>query len=396
MTSDNGFTQRWGRSMMDNYGTPGVLLTGGSGCVVTDADGAEYLDLLSGIAVNVLGHAHPAVREAVTDQIGQLGHVSNLYAHEPGLRLAERLLEVAGLSGSGRVMFCNSGGEANEAAFKIARLTGRTKIIATNGGFHGRTMGALALTGQPAKQAPFAPLPGGVEHVDYGDAEVLESAVDDSTAAVFLEPVQGENGVVVPPEDYLRRAREITERHGALLVLDEVQTGIGRTGAWFAFQDAGITPDVITTAKGLGGGLPMAACIGVGRAAELLRPGQHATTFGGNPVAARAALAVLDTIERDELLAHVRERGRQLRDGIRELGHPLVREIRGAGLLVGIGLHESAAAQAVDTARAAGYLINGVQPDVVRLAPPLIIDESQVDALLSDLPAILDKLEVHG
>lgn len=396
MTASDEFTQRWEQSMMDNYGTPGTLLTGGSGCVVTDVDGVEYLDLLSGIAVNALGHAHPAVCEAVADQIGRLGHVSNLYAHEPGLRLAERLLEVAGLSGRGRVMFCNSGGEANEAAFKIARLTGRQKVIATNGGFHGRTMGALALTGQPGKQAPFAPLPGGVQHIDYGDADVLESAVDEDTAAVFLEPLQGENGVVVPPVDYLRRAREITERHGALLVLDEVQTGVGRTGAWFAFQDAGMTPDVITTAKGLGGGLPMAACIGVGHAAELLRPGQHATTFGGNPVAARAALAVLDTIERDGLLAHVRETGRYLRDGLRGLEHPLVREVRGAGLLIGIGLRESAAAQAVDAARAAGYLINGVKPDVLRLAPPLIIDKSQVDTLLSDLPAILDKLEVHS
>lgn len=396
MTANNDAARRWEQSLMDNYGTPKLTLVEGSGCQVTDADGATYVDLLGGIAVNALGHAHPAVQQAVTDQIGRLGHVSNFYAHEPGLRLAERLLEVAGVSESGRVMFCNSGGEANEAAFKIARLTGRTNIIATHGGFHGRTMGALALTGQPSKQAPFEPLPGGVTHIDYGDVAALESAVDSSTAAVFLEPVQGENGVVVPSADYLRAAREITSRHGALLVIDEVQTGIGRTGEWFGFQRAGITPDVITLAKGLGGGLPMGACIGVGPAAELLRPGQHATTFGGNPVAARAALAVLETIDHDGLLEHVRELGQYLRRGIEQLDHPLVREVRGAGLLTGVALHEPVAAQVVSAAQDAGYLLNPVQPDTVRLAPPLIIGSAEVDGLLRELPAILDKPEVHA
>ena len=246
MTSNASGAQRWQKSMMDNYGTPKLTLVDGSGCELTDADGRTYLDFVGGIAVNALGHRHPAVVEAVTAQINRLGHVSNFYAHENGLALAERLLDLAGATGQGRVLFCNSGAEANEAAFKIARLTGRGKVVATHGGFHGRTMGALALTGQPAKQRPFEPLPAGVVHVPYGDVAALESEVDDNTAAVFLEPVQGENGVVVPPEGYLRAAREITARNGALLVVDEVQTGVGRTGAWFAFQHAGITPDVIT------------------------------------------------------------------------------------------------------------------------------------------------------
>lgn len=383
--------QRWQTSMMDNYGTPKLTLTSGSGCEVTDADGRTHLDLLGGIAVNALGHAHPAVRAAITEQAGKLAHVSNLYAHEPGLELAERLLDLAGLRGNARVLFGNSGAEANETALKISRLTGRSKVIATDGGFHGRTMGALALTGQPTKQQPFEPLPGGVEHVPYGDTAALESAVDDDTAALFLEPVQGENGVVLPPEGYLRDAREIATRHGALLVLDEVQTGIGRTGTWFAFERAGITPDVITLAKGLGGGLPLGACIGVGRAGELLHPGQHGTTFGGNPISCAAALAVLDTIAADGLLDRASERGAHLAERIRALQHPLVAEVRQTGLLLGIQLTAPAAARVTDAAREAGYLVNPVQPDVLRLAPPLIIGTEQLDRFLTDLPVLLSE-----
>ncbi|MGW5648572.1 acetylornithine transaminase [Saccharopolyspora sp. NPDC003752] len=390
MTTNAAGAQRWQASMMDNYGTPKLTLVSGSGAEVTDADGKTYVDFLSGIAVNALGHAHPAVVQAVSEQIGKLGHVSNLYVHERGLKLAERLLDLAGAAGQGRVLFCNSGAEANEAAFKIARLTGRAKLVAAHGGFHGRTMGALALTGQPAKQQPFEPMPPGVVHVPYGDVAALESEVDDNTAAVFLEPIQGENGVIVPPEGYLQAAREIATRNGALLVLDEVQTGIGRTGSWFAFQRAGVVPDVITLAKGLGGGLPIGACIGIGAAGDLLHPGQHGTTFGGNPVVCAAARAVLDTIAADGLLEHVEQVGKELVTGLQQLDHPLIGEVRGAGLLIGIGLTEPVSAKIAAAAQDAGFLINPIQPGAIRLAPPLIVRPDQVRRLLAALPALLD------
>ena len=285
---------------------------------------------MAGLAVNVLGHAHPAVVAAVSEQIATLGHTSNLVANEPSVRLADRLLELTGRDG--RVFFANSGAEANEAAFKISRRTGRGSIVSTEGGFHGRTMGALALTGQPAKRTPFEPLPAGVSFVPYGDADALTAAVGPGTAAVVLEPVQGESGVVVPPAGYLAAAREVTEQHGALLVIDEVQTGIGRTGQWFAHQHDGVEPDVITLAKGLGGGLPIGACLAFGDAADLLGPGQHGTTFGGNPVVCAAGLAVLDTIESDGLLDRAAVLGARLRSGIEGIGHPLVASVRGAGL----------------------------------------------------------------
>ncbi|MEV0084454.1 acetylornithine transaminase [Saccharopolyspora sp. NPDC050642] len=390
MTTNAAGAQRWQASMMDNYGTPKLTLVSGSGAEVTDADGKTYVDFLSGIAVNALGHAHPAVVQAVSEQIGKLGHVSNLYVHERGLKLAERLLDLAGAAGQGRVLFCNSGAEANEAAFKIARLTGRAKLVAAHGGFHGRTMGALALTGQPAKQQPFEPMPPGVVHVPYGDVAALESEVDDNTAAVFLEPIQGENGVIVPPEGYLQAAREIATRNGALLVLDEVQTGIGRTGSWFAFQRAGVVPDVITLAKGLGGGLPIGACIGIGAAGDLLHPGQHGTTFGGNPVVCAAAQAVLDTIAADGLLEHVEQVGKELVTGLQQLDHPLIGEVRGAGLLIGVGLTEPVSAKIAAAAQDAGFLINPIQPDAIRLAPPLIVRPDQVRRLLTAMPALLD------
>ncbi|MFI0466943.1 acetylornithine transaminase [Saccharopolyspora sp. 5N102] len=390
MTTNAAGAQRWQASMMDNYGTPKLTLVSGSGAEVTDADGKTYVDFLSGIAVNALGHAHPAVVQAVSEQIGKLGHVSNLYVHEQGLKLAERLLDLAGATGQGRVLFCNSGAEANEAAFKIARLTGRAKLVAAHGGFHGRTMGALALTGQPAKQKPFEPLPPGVVHVPYGDVAALESEVDDNTAAVFLEPIQGENGVIVPPEGYLQAAREIATRNGALLVFDEVQTGIGRTGSWFAFQRTGVVPDVITLAKGLGGGLPIGACIGIGAAGDLLHPGQHGTTFGGNPVVCAAAQAVLDTIVADGLLEHVEQVGKELVTGLQQLDHPLIGEVRGAGLLIGVGLTAPVSAKIAAAAQDAGFLINPIQPDAIRLAPPLIVRPDQVRRLLAALPALLD------
>ncbi|MEU4416596.1 MULTISPECIES: acetylornithine transaminase [Nocardia] len=382
--------QRWSAAMMDNYGTPKVALVRGAGAVLYDADGKRYIDFLGGIAVNSLGHAHPAILEAVTQQLGTLGHVSNLYASEPVIELAEKLLAHFG-DGEGKAFFCNSGTEANEAAFKIARLTGRSKIVAAEEAFHGRTMGALALTGQPAKRTPFEPMPPGVVHVPYGDAAALEAVVDSDTAAVFLEPMMGESGVVVPPFDYLAKAREITSRAGALLILDEVQTGIGRTGTFFAHQAAGIVPDAITLAKGLGGGLPIGAVLAQGRAAELLTPGLHGTTFGGNPVCAAAALAVLRTIDSDNLLTHVEWVGKKLSDGIALLEHPEIDHVRGAGLLIGIVLKNNISAYVDERAREAGYLLNPAKPDVIRLAPPLVLTETQADNFVADLPEILDK-----
>ncbi|GJF02567.1 acetylornithine transaminase [Pseudonocardia sp. D17] len=387
--STRTYADRWQAAMMNNYGTPPLALVRGQGAEVWDADGRRYLDLLGGIAVNALGHAHPAVVEAVTRQVSTLGHTSNLYVNEPALALAEKLLELLGVPGA-RVLFGNSGAEANEAAFKIARRTGRLNIIAAENAFHGRTMGALALTGQPAKRAPFEPMPAGVSHIPYGDVDALDQAVDSDTAAVVLEPIMGEAGVIIPPEGYLRAAREITAERGALLVLDEVQTGIGRTGAWFAHQPLGVVPDVVTLAKGLGGGLPIGACIGIGAAGELLEPGHHGTTFGGNPISCAAALAVLSTIESDGLLDHVTRVGKEIVTGVEGLGHPLVDHVDAAGLLVGIALTAPVSADVANGARDAGFLVNNAVPDRVRLAPPLVLTESQAGEFLAALPGILD------
>lgn len=383
--------ERWAAVMMDNYGTPPLALASGDGAVVTDVDGNRYLDLLGGIAVNVLGHRHPAVIDAVTRQLNTLGHTSNLYLHEPGIALAEALVGRLGADAETRVFFCNSGAEANEVAFKLSRLTGRTKLVAAQEAFHGRTMGALALTGQPSKQAPFAPLPGEVTHVPYGDADALAQAVSDDTAAVFLEPIMGESGVVVPPAGYLAAAREITARHGALLVLDEVQTGMGRTGAFFAHQHDGVAPDVVTMAKGLGGGLPIGACLAVGPAARLMTPGLHGSTFGGNPVCAAAALAVLRTITEQDLIGRAGVLGKTLSHGIESLNHPLVDHVRGRGLLRGVVLTAPVAKTVETAARDAGFLINAPAPNIVRLAPPLIITEAQIDEFLNALPGVLEK-----
>ncbi|MGW0970767.1 acetylornithine transaminase [Streptomyces sp. NPDC002516] len=388
-------TRRWQGSLMDNYGTPRLPLVRGAGSRLWDADGNEYLDFVGGIAVNALGHGHPAIVEAVSRQIGSLAHVSNLFIAEPPVALAERLLQLFGREG--RVYFCNSGAEANEGAFKIGRLTGRTHMVATTGGFHGRTMGALALTGQSGKREPFLPLPGDVTHVPYGDAQALAEAVTEDTALVIIEPVQGENGVVVPPPGYLKAARAITAAHGALLVLDEVQTGIGRTGHWFEYQaHEGVLPDVVTLAKGLGGGLPLGATVAFGRAAALLEPGHHGTTFGGNPVVCAAGLAVLDTIESEGLLENVKRAGEKLRDGIEGSGHPLVDHVRGAGLLLGIVLTEPLAPQVQKAAQDAGLLVNAPAPDVVRLMPPLNLGDDDVDAFLRALPGVLDAANGDG
>lgn len=393
MTHTEELQDRWSAVMMNNYGLPPVALASGNGAVVTDVDGKSYLDLLGGIAVNVLGHGHPAVLEAVTRQMSTLGHTSNLYAAEPGIALAEALAGLLGADTETRVLFCNSGTEANEAAFKLSRLTGRTKLVAAQGGFHGRTMGALALTGQPSKQAPFAPLPGDVTHVPYGDADALAAAVGDDTAAVFLEPIMGESGIVVPPDGYLAAARDITARHGALLVLDEVQTGMGRTGTFFAHQHDGVTPDVVTMAKGLGGGLPIGACLATGRAAQLMTPGLHGSTFGGNPICAAAALAVLRAIADDDLVRRTASLGKTLHQNIAALHHPAIDHVRGRGLLCGVVLTAPTANAVEAAARSAGFLVNAAAPDVVRLAPPLIITEQQLDTFVTALPGILDTAE---
>jgi acetylornithine/N-succinyldiaminopimelate aminotransferase len=380
--------ERWRAAVMDTYGTPPLALVRGEGCRVWDEHGRAYTDFTGGIAVNTLGHGHPAVVSAVTAQISRLGHVSNLFVSEPPVALAERLLGLLGRPG--RVFFANSGAEAVEAAFKIARRTGRPGVVAAADGFHGRTMGALALTGQPAKREPFLPLPGGVAHVPFGDVEALRAAVTEDTAAVFLEPVQGEAGVLPAPPGYLRAARGITRETGSLLVLDEVQTGIGRTGHWFAHQaEEGVDPDVVTLAKGLGGGLPIGAAVAFGPAAALLGPGQHGSTFGGNPVACAAGLAVLDAVEAEDLLGHTVRTGKLLRHGIEELGHPLVREVRGAGLLLGVVLTEPVAARVQRAAQDAGFLVNAAGPSTVRLAPALTVSEREAAALVAALPEIL-------
>ncbi|MDD2858620.1 MAG: acetylornithine transaminase [Candidatus Nanopelagicales bacterium] len=376
------WTQRWDTSMMRNYGRPPLLLVRGEGARVWDDEGSEYIDLLAGIAVNSLGHGHPTLVAAVTEQLSTLGHTSNLYATEPGLRLAERLLELSDAPAGSRVFFCNSGAEANEAAFKLTRLTGRTKVVVAALGFHGRTMGALALTAQPAKQDPFRPLPGEVVVVPFGDAEALANAVDSATAAVVLEPILGESGVIVPPDGYLAAARAACDRAGALLVLDEVQTGIGRTGTWFAFQESGIRPDVMTLAKGLAGGLPIGALVAFGRAADLFTPGSHGSTFGGNPVSAGAALAVIEVIEREGLLARVAEVSDLLRAGIPEASQGLVQQVRGRGLLLAAELEGVSSADLHASLTAHGLLTNAVTPDAIRLAPPLVLTDDDVAEVL--------------
>jgi acetylornithine aminotransferase len=375
---------------MDTYGTPPLVLASGRGARVVDVDGHEYVDLVAGIAVNVLGHAHPAVVAAVTRQVAELGHTSNLVVNRPAVELAERLLALAGRDG--RVFLCNSGAEAVETAVKVARRTGRPELVAALGSFHGRTTGALALTGQPAKTEPFAPLLPGVGFVPYGDVAALEAAVGERTSAVVLEPLQGEGGVLPPPSGYLAVAQETAHESGALLVLDEVQTGVGRTGRWFAHQADGLAPDVVTLAKGLGGGLPLGACIAFGAAAELLTRGQHGSTFGGNPVSCAAALAVLDTVDREGLLGRATELGRRLVDGLRSGGGPHVAEVRGRGLLLGVELTRPVARELEAHLRTAGFLVNAVGPDVLRLAPPLVVEDDDVTAFLEAWPAALERV----
>ncbi|WP_307845025.1 acetylornithine transaminase [Actinotalea solisilvae] len=390
--SGTEWTERYTRSVMNTFGPPRRVLVRGEGVHVWDADGRRYTDLLGGIAVNVLGHAHPTLTAAVSAQLGTLGQVSNFFASPVQVALAERLVALAGGDAGSRVFFANSGTEANEAAFKMARRTGRPRVLALEGAFHGRTMGALALTHKAAYREPFEPLPGGVEFVPFGDAAALEAAMSDDVAAIVLEPVQGEAGVRPLPPGYLAHARALADRHGALLVLDEIQTGVGRTGAWFAHQlpelGGGVRPDVVTLAKGLGGGIPIGAVVALSeRAATLLGPGQHGTTFGGNPVAAVAALTTLGVIERDGLLARVREVGGRLADALRTVT-PLVTEVRAAGLLVAAELAAPVAARVADEALAAGWIVNPVTPSALRLAPPLVLTWDQVAGFVDWLAAL--------
>jgi acetylornithine/N-succinyldiaminopimelate aminotransferase len=382
--------QRFAAAMMGNYGTPPLTLARGNGSRVWDADGVQYLDLIAGIAVSALGHAHPAIVSAVTEQVSKIAHTSNLFVHEPGVKLAEKLQSL--LHQDARVFFCNSGTEANEAALKIVRRRQgphRTVIVAADHGFHGRSMGSLAITGKESIREPFGPFGFDVRWVEYGSPEDLRRNVDDQVAAVFLEPALGEGGVIPAPPGYLAAARQACDATGALLVLDEIQSGIGRTGAWFAHQAEGVLPDVMTLAKGLGGGLPIGATIGFGEAGSALRPGDHGSTFGGNPVACAAALAVLETIERDDLLASVKAVGETLASGIAGLQDPLLSGVRGTGLWLAAVLTEPKAPEVTAAAREAGFLVNAVQPDAVRLAPPLIFTQAEAAEFVAALPGIL-------
>lgn len=385
---------RYSTSLMGVFGTPQRVLVRGAGCLVWDADGKEYLDLLGGIAVNALGHANPFVTSVISSQLATLGHVSNFFTSPTQIALAEKLLELTSAPAGSKVFFTNSGTEANEAAFKLARRnsggsgTKRTKIIALEGAFHGRTMGALALTAKEAYRAPFEPLPGGVVHIPFGDVEALKDAVDETVSAVFLEPIQGEAGVRPLPPGYLRAARELTARVGALLILDEVQTGIGRTGKWLASEDSGIMPDAVTLAKGLGGGFPIGALVTFGAGtSSLLAAGQHGTTFGGNPVATAAALATLHAIESQDVLANVAKVGEHLRSALAAL--PGVTEVRGEGLLIGFDLDADVAPAVVQTGLDAGFIVNSPGPRTIRLAPPLVLTIAQADSFLAAFPAIL-------
>lgn len=389
--SQSSYLDRYAGSVMNTFGTPQRVLVRGEGCHVWDADGNRYLDLLGGIAVNALGHGHPDLVAAISKQASELIHVSNFFATPPQVELAERLdAMVAGDSGvPAQVFFTNSGTEANEAAFKLTRRTGRTRLVAAEGSFHGRSVGALAITHNPAYREPFEPLPGDVTFVPYNDADALAAAVDDTVAAIVLEPIQGENGVVEADDDYLRAAREIATENGALLWIDEVQTGVGRTGEWLAHARSGVLPDVVTFAKGLGGGVPIGACVALGDAATLLQPGNHGSTFGGNPLAAAAGLAVLSVIERDGLMAHATRVGDRFAAAVEALDLPEVERVRGRGLLRGIVLAEAIAPQVAATALGAGFIVNAPRPDVIRIAPPLVVTDAELDAFVAALPDLV-------
>lgn len=380
------YLSRWDSSLQNNYGKPSIALVKGKGIVVTDADGKSYLDFLGGIATSILGHAHPAIVKAVTRQVSTLSHVSNFYAHPNSIALAEKLISMTGDKGA-KVFFCQSGAEANEAALKLSRRTGKVRVVAAQGAFHGRTMGALSLTGQPSKREPFLPLIKGVKHVPYGDVEAMRKAVSKKTAMVIIEPIMGEAGVIVPPQDYLQQLRQICDTNGALLVIDAVQTGMGRTGDWFGYEYSGIKPDVITLAKGLGGGLPLGAMIALGKAADLFQPGDHGSTFGGNPVTTAAGLAAIEFIESKKILVKVEKQGAHLIQEIALI--PGVKEVRGAGLLLGIELETLKASDVSDAMRNAGVLVNAANASTIRIAPALIVSDAQITKFISILRKVI-------
>ncbi|WP_268895968.1 acetylornithine transaminase [Orlajensenia flava] len=386
--------RRFHDAMMGSVATPLIMLDHGEGSWVWDVDGNRYLDFLAGIAVNSLGHAHPVFVEAVAAQAARMAHISNYFASEPQVQLAERLQRLSGAGEQGRAYFGNSGAEANEAAFKLARLNrhgGRTRILTLTDSFHGRTMGALALSGKPAMRQDFEPVPGGVAHI-APTLEALDQSIDASVAAVMVEPVLGEAGVRDLPDGFLRRARQLTAEHGALLIIDEIQTGAGRTGRWFGFQHEGIQPDAITVAKGIGGGVPIGSLVTFGAASRLFAPGMHGSTFGGNPLATATANAVLGEIERAGLVENAERRGAQLRERIRSLGSPLVTELRGLGLLIGVGLARPVASRLVRAAQDAGLIINAPNAQTIRIAPPLIIGDDEVDAFTERFARALDAI----
>ena len=388
--SNEDALNRWSEVFMNTYGTPQLQLVKGEGSIVTDADGKEYVDMLAGIAVNALGHGHPALVHAVSKQTATLGHISNFFGSDAALNAATELRKRFG-DDNAKVFFCNSGGEANEAAFKLSRLTGRKKVLAAINGFHGRTMGALSLTGQPSKREPFAPLVPGVEFYRYGDIDHVRELVGqdpDGIAAIFLEPIQGETGVVPAPEGFLQAIRELCDEHGILMVVDEVQTGVGRTGTFFAHEAAGITPDIVTMAKGLAGGMPIGAVIANEKTAALFTPGAHGTTFGGNPIACAAANAVLEIVD-DAFCAEVKAKGETVKAAVEKLAG--VDYVRGRGLMLGVVLTEPVAKEAVRIGLKHGVILNAPSEKIIRLTPPLVISDEEIDRAVVALEATLSE-----
>ena len=390
MSAAKTINASWSDVMQGNYGVPAITLKSGKGLVVTDTVGKKYLDFLGGIATNVLGHAHPVIVRAVSKQIATLGHVSNFYSHPSGIALAAKLQELTG-DNTARVFFCNSGAEANEAALKLSRKTGRSKIVATTGSFHGRTMGALSLTGQPSKRNPFKPLVKNIKHVTFGDISAMRKAVNKKTAMVIVEPIMGEAGVIVPPFGYLKQLRELCNEHGVLLVFDCVQTGIGRTATWFGYEEEKIRPDVITLAKGLGGGLPLGAMISLGSNSPQFAPGEHGTTFGGNPVSAAAGLAAIEFITKNRLMVSAKSFEKRLKIKLGAIRG--VTEVRGRGLLLGIGLDGGYAKALAAKLSDRGILVNAPSDETIRIAPALTVSKVQIDRFISVFTQCMQEVE---
>jgi acetylornithine/N-succinyldiaminopimelate aminotransferase len=386
---NNDYKQLWSENLMSNYSVPSITLVKAKGCVVQDADGVKYLDMLGGIATSILGHAHPAVVTAVNRQIKTLSHVSNFYSHPNAIELAQILVRFTGKKDS-RVFFAQSGAEANEAAIKLSRKTGRSRIVAMDGSFHGRTMGSLSLTGQSAKKVAFTPLLKNIKHIPFGDIKKARRVINSRTAMVIIEPIMGEAGVIVPPENYLKEIREICTAHGVLLAIDAVQTGIGRTGQWFGYEYSGITPDVITVAKGLGAGLPLAAMIAVGKSSQLFVPGDHGSTFGGNPVTTAASIAAIKWIEKNKILSKCKSDFKYISAALRST--PGVAEVRGAGLLIGIELSNQNSSEIAQLLQNSGVLVNAANPNTIRIAPALNISKKEIDLFVKKFKEVMSNV----